>query len=155
MAGFPTRPSLGAFGPTLVNRSRVVDPSKDAGADLLNLLRWQTAGLGQTAPQAWLLATFTAPSTIAAVSQGNSWQGPKPAVDRLSAGLYVVTYAATNPDELGNSIQTSLLAAMVIPRANSPRLRADWDIDGGRVITVNLFDKNDTPSDGSFLLVAF
>jgi hypothetical protein len=155
MAGFPTRPSLGAFGPTLVNRSRIVDPSKDVGADLLNLLRWQTAGLGQVVPQAWLPVAYTAPAILTTISQGNAWQGPPPALERQDAGLYVVTYPATSPDELGTAIPTSLLAAMVLPRANTPRLRADWDLDSGRIITVNLFDKNDAPTDGSFLLVAF
>src|SRR5271170_4576706 len=106
MSGFPSRPTLDAFGPTLRNRGAVRDPTRDVGADLLNLMRWQLAGVGACSPLSFVAATFTAPDAIAIAAQANAWQGAAPTLTRSSAGVYVVGYEATYPDKDGNTVAT-------------------------------------------------
>ena len=155
MSGFPTRITANAIGPRMKNRGAVRSPVFDVGADRMNLLRWQVAGLSQAASLVWLLATFTPPDVIAIAAQGCAWQGGPPKLERISPGLYLVTYPHTVLDDDGQEIAMNLLGAAVCARASKPRLYADWDIANGREITVRLFDKTETDTDGSFLLQAY
>ncbi|HEY4121188.1 MAG TPA: hypothetical protein VGM56_25160 [Byssovorax sp.] len=154
MSGFPARPTLDAFGPTLRNRGAVRDPSRDVGADLLNLMRWQLAGLGACAPLAFVAATFTAPDVVAVAAHANGWQGAAPALTRTSAGVYVVAYELSYPDKDGGAVATKLVGAHVT-HAGSSRLKGEYDIAQGAIVNVRLTDKDDASTDGSFFLTVF
>jgi hypothetical protein len=153
VSGFPARPTLDGFGPTLRNRGAVRDPTRDVGADLLNLIRWQVAGLGACAPLAFVAATFTAPDAIAIAGQANAWQGAAPAIARTSAGIYVVRFEVTYPDKDGTVVATRFVGAH-ITYSGSDKLKAEYDVQGP-TINVRLSDKTDTPVDGSFFLTVF
>jgi hypothetical protein len=154
VSGFPARPTLDAFGPTLRNRGAVRDPTRDVGADLLNLIRWQLAGLGVCSPLAFVAATFTAPDVIAIAAEANGWQGASPAIARASAGVYVVRYEATYPDKDGTLVATHFVGAH-LTYAGSGKLKAEYDIAQGATINVRLSDKTDAPVDGSFFLTLY
>lgn len=153
MAGFPTRPSIDALGPEMIDRARVVDPRKELDSARVNLLRWQVAGAGQVTPQAWVLAVFTEPSTIAIAAQGNAWRGASPAIERTSAGIYVITYPVSAANERGDMAPLQLLGAVVSPRG--AKLGASWEITSYRVVTVTLFDKDSVETDGSFMVAVY
>ena len=154
MSGFPIRPTLDAFGPTLRNRGAVRDPTRDVGADLLNLIRWQLAGLGVCSPLALVAATFTAPDVIAIAAQANGWQGAAPAITRSSAGVYVVQYELSYPDKDGTLVATRFVGAQVT-YAGGGKLKAEYDVAQGATINVRLSDKADAPVDGSFFLTLY
>lgn len=155
MASFPTRPSRSAFGPaTLTNKYPVRDPSKEVGADKFALSYWTQAGAAGAIPLAWVLCTFTGPSTIALTAHFEAWDpnrtGTAPSVSRSGAGVYVVTYAASYPDENGTSIPTQLYGASVSPRG-SASLNFAWDVASARIFTIRTFTSNTAaPTDTSF-----
>lgn len=152
MSGFPTRPSLTSFGPKRVNRSAVRSAVHDAGADFANLVRWNLAGLGQSAPRAWVLAGYSG-GTFAIAAQGNAWQGAAPTPARTGAGVYTLTYAATYADADGVEVATNLIGAIVCPKAGANPLTCDWNITDGRVVTVRLFRAStEAATDGAFLV---
>ncbi len=154
MSGFPTRPSLTAFGPRRSNARPVRNPQQQAGADFMNLLRWDVAGLGASCPRAWVLATFTGPTTIAVTAQGNAWHGAAPTPARSGTGVYTFTYAATYVDDDSVAIVTNLLAVKVSPRGSTARI-SGWEITDSRIVTVYLFDAAGAAADGSFTFELF
>jgi hypothetical protein len=154
MSGFPQRPTLDAFGPTLRNRGGVRDPSRDVGAELLNLVRWQLAGLGACAPVAFVAATFTPPAAITIAAHANAWQGAAPKLTRTAAGVYVVQYELSYPDKDGGAVTTAFAGAHVT-YAGAGKLKPEYDIAQGATINVRLSDKTDAPADGSFFLTVF
>lgn len=154
MGGFPARPSLDAFGPTLRNRGAVRDPTRDVGADLLNLIRWQLAGLGACSPLAFVAVLFTPPATLAVAAHANGWQGAAPALQLTSPGVYAVTYELTYPDMDGNDVAANFVGAHVTYNG-SAKLKAEYELEQGRIVHVRLTDRNDAPADGSFFLTLY
>lgn len=151
MAGFPTRPSLTTFGPKRQDRTPVRTPVFDIGAQFVNYVRWMLAGLGASAPRAWVMATYSGGISITA--QGNSWHGAAPTISRTSAGLYVITYAETYADADDALVTPNLLGALVSPMAGANPLTSDWSIASGRILTVRLFRAStEAATDGSFLV---
>lgn len=155
MSGFPIRISANALGPRMKNRGTARSPVYDVSAERMNLMRWQIAGLSQTAPLAWVVVVFTAPDIVTVVAHGNAWQGQAPKVERLATGAYLVTYAALVKDDDGIEVPVNLVGASVSPRLHAPKLFGDWDIANGREVTVQLVDKSETPTDGGFLLSVY
>jgi hypothetical protein len=153
VSGFPARPTLDAFGPSLRNRGAVRDPSRDVGADLLNLMRWQLAGVGACAPLALIAASFTPPDQVTIAAEANAWQGASPVLTRSSTGVYVVQYELAYPDKDGNSVATRFAGAHVT-YAGSGKLKPEYDV-AGPIINVRLTDKTDAPVDGSFFLTVY
>lgn len=155
MAGFPTRPSLTSFGPVRRDRSPVRSPVLDVGMAFFNLVRWNLAGLGMSAPRAWLQATY-ASSAITVTAQGNAWGGAAPTPLRTGAGVYTFTYPETVADADGQAVTPNLLAAMVSPKAGANPLVSDWSIASGRIVTVRLFRAStEAATDGSFTLAMY
>ena len=155
MSGFPTRVTASAFGPRMRNRGAPRDPERDVSAERMNLMRWQLAGVGQVTPLAWVLATFTAPDVMEIAAQGNAWQGAPPKIQRLTTGIYLVSFAPVVKDDDGVDVAMNLLGAVVSPRASTPRLLGDWEIADGRDVTVRLFDVKENDMDGGFFVCLF
>jgi hypothetical protein len=152
MAGFPTRPSLTSYGAKRQERTVVRSALLDIGMAFVNLVRWNEAGLGQSAPRAWALCTVSG-TTITVTSHGNAWQGAAPTPARTGTGVYTLTYAETYADADDVLQQPNLLGATVTPRAGANPLAADWDITDGRIVTVRLFrSSTDAATDGSFFV---
>lgn len=156
--GFPTRISRAALGKRKVDTRRVRDTAKEAGAAEVNLAWWTLAGCANVVPQAWLLATFTGPSTIVVTAHREAWSPnadqAAPTISRTSAGLYVVTYLTSYPDETGAAVSTKLYAATPTPQSLTA-LRGVALVTANRVVTVSIFDSAEAAADGSFLLTVW
>ncbi len=110
MGGFPNRPDLAAFGPTLQDTTAVRDPTRHVGASLFNLMRHQLAGLGIVLPLAML--RFSAAPSPAVIARAEAWN-PRaltsspftdPTLTRISTGNYEVVYPSPVTDDAGASV---------------------------------------------------
>lgn len=152
MSGFPTRPSLTSFGAKRRDRTAARSPILDAGAAWANLVRWNLAGLGASAPRAWVLAGYDG-SAFSIAAQGNAWHGAAPTPARTGTGVYTLTYAETYVDADDVAVATNLLGAVVSPKAGANPIVADWSIADGRIVTVRLFRAStEAAVDGTFLV---
>lgn len=113
MGGFPNRPDLASFGPTLVDVAAVRDPTREVGAALLNLMRSQLAGMGIVLPLA--LLRFSAAPSPAVLARAEAWN-PRgltsapfadPQLTRNGAGDYDVVYTSPVTDADGASAALS------------------------------------------------
>lgn len=158
MAGFPTRTTRAAFGPTKRNASvGLVTPEYHAGATEINLDYWQTAGMSLAICRAWALVTWDGATSVSITAAGEAWDptaAAEPTVARSSAGVYTVTYDATYVDETDTAVSTSLLAASATPQGSTARF-ATCAIGSSRIVTVYVFDAAGSAADASFLMMAF
>lgn len=159
MSGFPTRISRSALGQAKVNAKPVKDRSKELVAEEWNLMRHTAGGLAGVAPQAWLFATFTGPDQIAVTAHREAWDpdavNAAPEIERTSAGLYVVTYDATYPDEAGTAVAIQLFGGIVAP-SGSGNLNGIASVASNRIVTARIFTANSAAAtDSSFTLIVF
>lgn len=110
MAGFPVKPLRAAFGPTYIDSFKVSDPQKEMGADILNLMLWQLAGVGIVVPKATIFVDATG-AAATTTSQLLTWD-PTGALSlltwtRTGTGVYTCQFAATYNDLDGNAIATT------------------------------------------------
>lgn len=109
MGGFPNRPDLAGFGPTLQDTTAVRDPTRHVGAALFNLMRHQLAGLGIVLPLAML--RFSAAPSPAVIMRAEAWNPrgltsapfDNPALTRIGTGNYEVVYTSPVTDDAGVS----------------------------------------------------
>lgn len=158
MAGFPTRTSRTAFGPTKLNASTgVVHPAYHQAAGETNLAYWQLSGLTVGGCRAWALVTWDGATSVSLTAAGEAWDpnsASAPTVARSATGVYTVTYAATYPDETDSAVSTALLGAIVSPMASSSR-HATWTISSSRIVNVFMWDAAGSAADASFLVSVF
>jgi len=145
MAGFPTRPSRRSFGPlTLQDRTPVRQADQEVGAQAMSLTWWQLAGLGLVTYTAWVLFHWDG-ANVQIDASGEAWDPESqfvPSVQRTSAGIYVVTYAATYPDENGQSIATNLRYCEVVSQGTTIAPGVG-DIASNRIITTAIHKLSD------------
>jgi hypothetical protein len=118
MAGFPTRPNRDSFGPTFENERPVANPRREAGADLFNLMAWQSSGMGLTVPRAVLTAGVSG-TTITTDYQGIAFD-PNGDLSLISwtyaaVGRYTFAFAQNYNDENGISRTLELVAGIAHP----------------------------------------
>jgi hypothetical protein len=158
MAGFPTRTTRAAFGPTKQNLTTgLINPTYYAGATELNLDYWQTAGMSLAICRCWALVTWDGATAVSVTAAGEAWDptaASAPTVARSLAGVYTVTYAATYVDETNTAVSTALLGALVCPMSSSSR-HATFTISSSRIINVFMWDAAGVAADASFLVAAF
>jgi hypothetical protein len=156
MAGLPTRPSANSFGPKRRDRSPVRDLIYNIGAYFVNLVRWNLAGLGQSSSRAWVQATFSS-GDITVTSFGDSWGSQTaPTRNRVSAGVYTITYPETVLDADDVEVTPNFLGATVTPIVGANPLVANYSIASGRIVTVRLFRAStEAATDGSFTLTLY
>ncbi len=116
--GFPIRPNRDTFGPTFENEWPVANPKKEWSADLVNLLCWQAAGMGQVVPRAMITGTVSG-GVVTTVYQGLAFD-PNSTVSKLSfayaeVGRYTFELAQTYNDENGNARNLDLAAGVAAP----------------------------------------
>lgn len=144
---FPVRISRAALGGKPSNRFRVVNPLKEPGADVFDLLYWTAAGCNVVVPIATVI--FDGATAVIQAS-GEAWDPDGafvPTVSRTSAGVYVVTYAATYNDHLGVAQTTALKGARATPQAtvrtkSAAKVRVD-----NRTIDVLSWDDSNVATD--------
>lgn len=158
MAGFPIRPSRSALGPTKLDRRVVRDHARESGATEINLAWWLLAGSAGVVPQAWLYATQTGTDIPVIVARQEAWNPRRdqaaPTMARTSAGLYVVTYAASYPDETGTSQTTQLYGGAPTPQSLSD-LRGTALVSSSRIVTVSIFNAGGAATDSGFMLTVW
>lgn len=106
MAGFPTRPSRDAFGPTYEDERPVRNPKRELGSAIGNLMFWQLAGAGIVAPMGVIQVAVTG-GVATTVYQALAFD-PKGQLALLTwindaTGQYTITFASTYPDETGTA----------------------------------------------------
>lgn len=105
--GFPIRPSISTFGPTLANAVPIRDPERELDAAVLNLLRHQVSGMGLIVPRVIAKVLVSgAPSVLARAEAWNpaglstgQYVAPTPTV--VSTGRITLDYPQLVVDELG------------------------------------------------------
>lgn len=116
MSGFPTRFLRSFLGPRLQNAKPVANPEKEVGAETLEPLLWQVAGMNLGASRASLIATWTG-SAFQVHHQSEAWNAngaqAHPVLARTGTGVYTYTFAPTYLNEEDQAIETNLLAARV------------------------------------------
>lgn len=150
MSGFPNRPGRGNFGPTMRNARPVVDPSRELGANAINLAWWQLAGAGRVLPMALLILNTDGTLLHQALAfDPRAKLDPIPTA-RSSAGVYTVTFASSYADEGG--IQRSFIprAAMAAPQGAAAGLFVRTSVVGQVVQLSSL--NGATPTDARILL---
>ncbi|AUX31917.1 MULTISPECIES: hypothetical protein [Sorangium] len=156
MAGWPTRISRSALGPTYTNQRPVARPDQQVGAKVLNLDFWTVAGLAGVGPQAFAVVNGGAGSFIARNETWNaSGTAAIPAATRTGAGNYTITYPATVLDETGQSVAINLYGALVVPQTTSASLFGTALATSPNVIGVRIRNTSGTLTDSNFLLLVF
>ena len=122
MGGLPTRSNRDAFGPDYQNVRPVSDPTKEIGANIINLQMWDLAGAVQTIPKAFIKARVVG-GVVSVIEQmlsfdPNSVQSLIPFV-YVGAGNYTFAFDAQYPNELGNDVNTGLIGGIVSPNAQA------------------------------------
>ena len=124
MSGFPKRATtINAFGPELENAGPIRSPKRHLSATILNLMRFQLAGMGLVVPRAVLQVSMTgigSTPVIVTAQQFLTWDsaGVVPLVTwvRNSAGKYTWTFSAGHyPDENGNSVSLDWIGGTALP----------------------------------------
>lgn len=116
MSGFPNLTTRQDFGPEFRDAYPPENPETDWGADQLNLLLHQLAGLGLANPvRACLIGKYN--STTGAFEiyhQEEAWNPRRdqahPTLTRSAPGVYFWTFPATVLDRNGNEVPLSLVA---------------------------------------------
>jgi hypothetical protein len=152
MSGWPTRLSRSALGPTPQDRKPVTDPNKQLGAGIADLLFWQAAGINVVSDKAWVLLASSAASILAHSEAWNPNGGTPPGFSRTSAGLYVVTYAATVADKDGNAVAPAIVAGKAYPQGLVALIAVASVAGDGRTVTITITDHAGTATDAAVLL---
>jgi hypothetical protein len=146
MSGFPNRPSRDDFGPPFVDTRPIRNPATQVGQKLLELIAFQTTGLGLVAARAFVIFDATAGgANPPIVANAEAWNTKKssaapylpPVIARSALGIYTVTYQATYPDEAGNAKAISILDAYGAPLGSSNVRHVAATVSAG-VITAKL-----------------
>lgn len=120
MAGYPTIPTRDDLGAEFRDVYPPENPETDFGADSLNLVLHQVAGLGMVLPvRAVLIARYD--STLSAfviTHQEEAWNPrraqARPVLTRNSAGNYTYTLPTAVLDRHGNSVSYRPVACRVV-----------------------------------------
>lgn len=145
MSGFPRRPGLATFGPTLRDPIPLRNPETQVGADLLNLLKYQVAGLGLMGLRAWALIDSTGGVTPVIQARAESWNPDAkssapytaPTPGRSGVGALTLAYAASYPDEKGNLVSTAITVPVAFA-VNRSAVRDAAATVSGNTISVTL-----------------
>lgn len=137
--GWPRRPGLTAFGPKMQNVRPVRNPQTDPDANVLNLYRFQVAGMGLVCCRAFASIDTSGSATL--VNHGEVWNSdgsqPAPVLARTGTGVVTLTYLATYPDDTGEAQAFSItdVAGVQSSSANVRHVAPTWS---GLVITARL-----------------
>ncbi|WP_437759476.1 hypothetical protein [Sorangium sp. So ce1389] len=156
MAGWPTRISRSALGPTYKNQRPVVRPDQQVGANVINLDFWTVAGMAGVCPQAFAVVNG---GTGAFIARNETWNASgtaaTPTTTRNAAGSYTITYPASVLDESGQTVAINLYGASVAPQTTSLSLFGTALATSPNVITVRVRNTAGTLTDSNFLLLVF
>lgn len=104
----PDKDSLSStFGGPYTDSRPVEDPTTEVGATPLNTALCDVAMMTHTAPRAWVrFVGVTALGAVTVVDHDALWgsgTSVKPTIDHTGSGVYTITWAASQEDELGEA----------------------------------------------------
>lgn len=125
MSGFPLRAGRDDFGPTMQDTAPVRDATRQLDADRVNLLMWQTAGAGITAPLAWAVVFLSAtPASLVVQAHAEAWNPhglssdpyyTPPVLSRFGLGEYRIDWPATVLDRNGDEVELGIVGGFAAP----------------------------------------
>jgi hypothetical protein len=152
--GFPVVPSLLAFGPRkLKNEGSATNSDTEASAEMLNLWKWQIAGLGMAVAKAWVVVA----SDGSWIADGAVWNPTgdvslKPTTAQTATGIYTVEWATQYVDEEGTNRAITLYGGVACPQSTTANLVAVANIVN-TTCTVKITTANTgAAADAKFLL---
>jgi hypothetical protein len=157
--GFPSRPSLSNFGPTLENAVPVRDPSRELDAAVFNLLRQQVAGMGLLVPRVIAKLTVANPTLLLAHAEAWNPEGlttgefaaPTPAF--VSTGRCTLTYSQQVPDELDEEQNIAFSWGFGWYSADPPTVRKSVQVEPiaatPYILSVCVFNASDALENGN------
>jgi hypothetical protein len=120
----PQTASINSYGGLLEDALPVVDPTSEIDAASLNALSNDCSAMTSTAPRALLQFTTGASGENPAIYSSSNWttgfdsvwgnaSGYLPTFTYAGTGVYIITYPASVPDQLGNLNPLIVRAATV------------------------------------------
>lgn len=164
MSGFPIRPALSAFGPTIENIAPVRNPTTDLDAAKWNLLKYQAAGLGLMTPRVLFKLTIDNPMALLARSEAWNPSGAStgdyadPSLAYVSTGRGTVEWTTPIPDQNGDDQVVAFSWALGWFGGDPPTtlkwVQAEPVAATPAIITVCVFDAAGSLEDGNDVWVA-
>jgi hypothetical protein len=162
--GFPARPDLSSYGPTLQNAVPVRDPERELDAAVFNLLRHQAAGMGLLSPRVLLKLTVADPAVL--IARAEAWnprglttgQYAAPTVAYVSTGRITVEYPELIADELGEDQSVAFSWGFGWLSADPPTTRKSVQVEPiaatPHILTVCCFNASDALENGNNVWIA-
>lgn len=161
MSGFPARVLRSFFGPKFFNDRPVERPDHEFGAEKMEILCWQVAGMNLCADRVCLEASWDG-SNFQISHQTEAWNAKNeqshPTLARSEAGKYTYTFADTYLDGEGNDVAINLGPPSVSCHAEQDTFadrieaRAWMDANNPSIIHIRIWDATGTLVDKPFLL---
>lgn len=144
MAGSPTIPTRDAFGPTRVDDGISPNDPNYLSARHINLMLWQLAGAGIVIPRAYVRCTFSS-GVLTIAESGETWKpnggGTPPGINKVATGHWELEYAASYPNEAGDSVPTELRWGETIMQTDDVAFRSRCQINADkRTVELRVFD---------------
>lgn len=151
MAGFPSRVSHQALGGNRENVLKVTDPKKQLDVAKWNAVQWQVAGMNRVAP----LVTLTIAADGSRTSGAEAWNDLDAAPLRVTithslTGVYVITAAATYPDENGVAQAVEFHGAIITAISATSVRPPTFTLDSATQITVYTWNAAGAATDMPF-----
>lgn len=149
--GLPARTSFRGLGGKRSDVFRVTNPEKQVGAASLNLAFWQVAGMNRVAP----LVTLTVAADGSRTSGAEAWNSEDEAGKRVGiahslTGVYVITAAATYPDENGVEQAVEFHGAIITAIGSTSVRPPTFTLDSATQITVYTWNAAGAATDMPF-----
>lgn len=144
----PDSDDISTFGGEISDYRQVPDPTVERTAAQDNAIAGDVAMMTRTAVRAWAKCEMRS-GAQSVLDHDAVWGGGdsvKPVVARTGAGVYTVTWAATQTDALGDSHSVNLRAGFACPTAAAATI-VHVGITSANVATVKLFDAAGTAID--------
>jgi len=115
----PSKASINTYAGALQDAVPIVDPTSEVSAAAMNALQNDVSAMTSTASIAMFLFSTGASGTVPVIATSSTWTTGydsvwgnaalyMPALSRTSTGLYLVTFPASVPDQLGSMIPVNI-----------------------------------------------
>ena len=149
--GFPARTSFRGLGGKRRDVFKVTNPEVQIGMVHYNPLQWQVAGMNRVAP----LVTLTVAADGSRTSGAEAWNSEDEAGKRVTithslTGVYVITAAATYPDENGVEQAVEFHGAIITAISATSVRPPTFTLDSATQITVYTWNAAGAATDMPF-----
>ncbi len=151
--------SVATFGGNaMVNHDTVENPETEVDASFWNLMVTQLTMMGYTVPRAWCKASVSGAPALVVTTHRAVWgnaEAVKPTPNRVSAGVYTLTWATTYDDLQAESETHATSFIDVIARAynGASFIGCTAAVTASNVVTIRTFDAAGVATDCTELSV--